>query len=141
MTTDTTMVERCARAILASHDWTTNDGAEGGWDSLSDDWKEVYRKGARAVLECLRTPTPEMVEALMQRLRFEGGGTVADEAAASFAAAIDRALSPSKGEGASVTYPPELLPVADDEAEVIVVDPDTRKETVVWPAPSKGEGE
>ncbi len=41
-----------------------------------------------------------------------------------------------------VTYPPEMLPSPDedDEAEVVVVDPDTGKAKVVWPPPTPQEG-
>jgi len=37
----------------------------------------------------------------------------------------------------NVTYPPEMLPSPDedDEAEVVVIDPDTRKQTVVYRSP------
>lgn len=38
---------------------------------------------------------------------------------------------------ASITYPPELLPIADEPAEVVVVDPVTGKQTIVAPARAK----
>jgi len=42
-------------------------------------------------------------------------------------------------ETAAITYPPELLPSPDegDEAEVIVIDPDTRKARVIYPLGSE----
>ena len=32
----------------------------------------------------------------------------------------------------SITYPPEMLPIATEPAEVVVVDPETGEETVVY---------
>lgn len=54
------MIERVARAILAAHDHTTNDGAIGGFETMTPDWQECYRGMALAAIEALREPTDEM---------------------------------------------------------------------------------
>lgn len=54
------MVERVARAILASHDYSKNDGKEGGFESLSPEWQEVLLANARAAIEAMREPTDDM---------------------------------------------------------------------------------
>lgn len=57
----TNMVDRVAREILAAHDFTKNDGAEGGWDTLAPDWQECFRAMARAAIKALREPTFTML--------------------------------------------------------------------------------
>lgn len=54
------MIERVARAILAAHDHTTNDGAIGGFETMTPDWQECYRGMALAAIEALRVPTEAM---------------------------------------------------------------------------------
>lgn len=112
MTTDTGIVERVA-AVLKSLPIRDMSDPGGELDQLR------LRETARAVLECLRTPTPEMVEAMIganarqyeiarrlqtmssEAYRGSFGEATPPEVAlvAGFTAAIDRALSPSKGEG------------------------------------------
>ncbi len=111
------MIERVARAVLASHEWTEPtrfiDGIEVAapadpWDRLSPDWQEVYRKGARAAILAMRTPTDEMLEAawrhtahvvsLDQRMAHELANPKASfkvKLAQRWKAAIDQALNPS----------------------------------------------
>jgi len=62
------IVERVAQEILAGHDWTSDvpSGPEGRnapsrWEALSEDWKDAYRKMARAAVEAMRDPTEQMV--------------------------------------------------------------------------------
>jgi hypothetical protein len=62
------MVERVARAILAAHDWTTNDGAAGGWDTLTADWQECFRRQARSAIDAMREPTDDMEAAGWEQL-------------------------------------------------------------------------
>lgn len=61
------VVNRMAKAMLESRDWTTDTAAEeaapSGWDSLSEDWKEAYRTMARAALIALKEPTRAMTDA------------------------------------------------------------------------------
>lgn len=98
MTTDTPMVERLAREIGAIYDGEVDPIA-------TPNRYPVAELAARAVLECLRTPTPEMVEAAILRAEFvdADGWSDVEVATALFQymidAAIDRALLPSKGEG------------------------------------------
>lgn len=54
MTESADMVGKAARAILAAHDWTKNDGREGGWDTLSAEWQECFEDMARAAIETVR---------------------------------------------------------------------------------------
>lgn len=89
------MVERCAKAI---YDARNGHGAT-PWSRLQGSHKDPYRMDARAVLEALKTPTPEMVGA-----GWEGywNHTMGDEishnaADAVFTAMIQAALD--KGEG------------------------------------------
>jgi hypothetical protein len=58
---ETSMIERVARAMLAAHDHTTNDGAVGGFETMTPDWQEVYRAMARASVEAMREPSSVMV--------------------------------------------------------------------------------
>lgn len=88
MTTDTAMVERVARA-LAGQDIEIDS-------SIGQTYAELANTAIVAVLECLRAPTPEMVEAMEKTALVT---PYHDEMRAAFTAAIDRALSPSKGEG------------------------------------------
>ena len=51
------MVERVAkaiRAVVATHD---------DWDSIGYGAREMYRRDARAAIEAMRTPTPDMCSA------------------------------------------------------------------------------
>lgn len=45
-------LERAARASFESHAWgdVGPDEKPHTWESLTEDWRDVYRKGARAVL-------------------------------------------------------------------------------------------
>lgn len=58
MTNPMSMIERVARAILAGHDWTgpdvDSDRTVSGWEHLTPDWQEAYRKMARAAIEAWR---------------------------------------------------------------------------------------
>lgn len=66
------MVERVARAILASHDYSKNDGKEGGFESLSPEWQEVLLANARAAIEAMRWPTDAMFTIGSNRLNDDG---------------------------------------------------------------------
>ncbi|TGV74473.1 hypothetical protein EN792_058370, partial [Mesorhizobium sp. M00.F.Ca.ET.149.01.1.1] len=60
------MVERVARAILSGHDWTTDlgvDDAVTGWEGIGADWQQAYLSMARAAIEAMREPTPEVIQA------------------------------------------------------------------------------
>ena len=46
-------VEEVARALLAAHDWTKNDGEQGGWDALTEDWKVTLRRITVATIETM----------------------------------------------------------------------------------------
>lgn len=95
--TEQTMLERCARAILALHDWTANDGAEGGWGSLSEDWREVYRKSARAVIEELMKPDRAIKDAVYG---LQGGHYIVGDLEPIWHAALQSILNQDKqGEG------------------------------------------
>lgn len=54
-------LERAARASFESHAWgdVGPDEKPHTWESLTEDWRDVYRKGARAVLMAVREPTDE----------------------------------------------------------------------------------
>lgn len=103
MTTDTGMVDRLA-LICARHADTFQSGdVSPSLNTHPSDYSPhewlTAQACVRAVLECLRTPTPEMVEAGMtvmdNRCNEPASGVVPD----AFIAMIDRALSPSKGDG------------------------------------------
>jgi len=57
----TDMIERVARAILSGHNWAAGDLAPNGFDEMTAHWQEAYRAMARAAIEAMREPTPEMV--------------------------------------------------------------------------------
>lgn len=60
----TDMIEKVARAIYASHPFNNNhDSLNPGFDGLSPAWREVMFMNARAAIEAMRKPTPEMIEA------------------------------------------------------------------------------
>jgi prolipoprotein diacylglyceryltransferase len=96
MTTDTGMVERVAAAIAAAggSDWSKVPKRPGPGFSMY----QMYMGMARAALECLRTPTPEMVEAMIEE-DTKPGRYFSQLMSDLFTAAIDAVLSPSKGEG------------------------------------------
>jgi hypothetical protein len=99
MTTDTGMVEQCARAAF-ERSGRHYGGPVTNWDDLGAG-KVYWLDAVTAVLECLRTPTPEMVEAGRDIVGWFSADrdSAADTATEAFRAMIDRALSPSKGEG------------------------------------------
>jgi hypothetical protein len=111
MTTDTGMVEQCARAAF-ERSGRHYGGPVTNWDDLGAG-KVYWLDAVTAALECLRTPTPEMVEAMRQAGTYQfveqghvydeydsDSATLADHAPAEiFAIMINAALSPSKGEG------------------------------------------
>lgn len=112
MSEQTTMLERvsliCARhmdVFLCGGDAVTFpvSPSTAEWADYSLREQSSARFLARAVLECLRTPTPEMVEAAMDNFDIRGWGQVRWTPLAAMEvalkAAIDRALLPSKGEG------------------------------------------
>lgn len=63
------MVLTVAKAILAAHDHTKNDGAEGGWDSMTPDWQGTFMDLARAAILAMRDSTDEMVGASWDHTR------------------------------------------------------------------------
>ena len=61
-----TMIEKVARAIYASHPFNDNhDSPHPGFDGLTPDWRETLFANARAALEAMREPTPEMLAAFV----------------------------------------------------------------------------
>ena len=98
MTTDTPMVELCARPVKER---STTAGREPGSHLRSQPLPDaVCIDLVVAVLECLRTPTPEMVEAATHAIYGQTCERVsASEATYVIVKVIDRALHPSKGEG------------------------------------------
>lgn len=54
------MVERVARELWLAA--TSFEGKETFWDNMKDFDRESYMIGARAAIEAMREPTPEMVE-------------------------------------------------------------------------------
>jgi len=87
MTTETGMVERCARALA------------GNGIDLDSFVGQTYVELVKTVLQALRIPTPEMVEAGLRALQDNLGhsSVIIRDADACFSAMID-AASPSKGE-------------------------------------------
>jgi hypothetical protein len=86
-----TLVETMARAVLDAHDWTLNDKEDGepsGWDTLTEDWKEVFCRMALAALKAMREPTDTMLCAG----QFESPVLEADELTDTWQAMIDAAI-------------------------------------------------
>lgn len=101
MTTDTGMVEladfenpivQVVYELICAQDEAAQPPEGEHWEGY------LARRIVPAVLECLRTPTPKMVGAFSEAFA-TSDMSVADIIRVGFAAAIDRALSPSKGEG------------------------------------------
>lgn len=66
------IVERVAKAILAGHDWTHDDGNDPslptGWEAVPPDWRDAYRAMARAAIEAMREPTADMFKHAMPHM-------------------------------------------------------------------------
>lgn len=84
------MAERLRRAVALE---LIRQELSGDHDEPAADWMV-----AKAVLEALREPTPQMVEAMFKRWRSGPDYSVRDAIASMFAVGIDAALSQS-GEG------------------------------------------
>lgn len=82
-------LERAARASFESHAWgdVGPDEKPHTWESLTEDWRDVYRKGARAVLMAVRDSDTSKQAMLI------GDGNYAEYVNATFTAMIDAILA------------------------------------------------
>lgn len=91
------LVEAMARAILDAHDWSRNDKEDdepSGWDTLTEDWKTVFRTMALHALKAIREPTYAMAEAGANESGEYGFGP--HSATEVFTAMIDHAIKESE---------------------------------------------
>lgn len=77
------MVERVAAAMAVCGQSHTS------WDQCADNFKDEMRRKARAAIEAMREPTPEIIEALERLLDIQGHSHTPKE---SWALLVDEAL-------------------------------------------------
>lgn len=104
-----TPLERVAAKLAGLHPaWR-----ETPWESIGSETRELFLVDARAVLQALREPSPEMVEAGRTVLDEHGCNPLTGDAEASFTAMIDAALTadatPASDPGARKPLPGETV--------------------------------
>lgn len=102
MTTETGMVETAAESAFWAYVAAEKRELLGTWEMVREEKKEVWRAVTRAVLECLRTPTPEMEYVggtKLENMMFGGDeeytGVIFTDVGVVFRDMIDAALSPN----------------------------------------------